>query len=181
MTNALDHWKTAGLLFASKLGELGDDDWVASTNCGSWNVREMVEHAVDYQRMYGRFLGAGPGVETELGDDPAAAWTEIRDALIAIYESPGTLERSFDFLPFGELVADQIAAPITDLVIHTWDIARATATDESLPDDICAFVLDGLRSVEEIIRGPGLYEAAIDPPPGASIATQMLCYAGRTA
>ena len=175
MISSLDYWKTAGDLFRNKLDELASEQWHAATNCVGWDVCAMVEHAIDYQRIFGRYLAAGSSVETDLGDDPASAWRQIRAALLAAYEAPGALDRTFDFMPFGETVGEQIAAPTTDLVIHTWDIARATGTDETLPEDICGHVLDGLRSVEDLIRAPGYYDPAVDPPPGADVKTQMLC------
>jgi uncharacterized protein (TIGR03086 family) len=153
--------------------------WNAPTPCDGWDVRTLVEHAVDYQRGYGAALGADQAVHTALGEDPAGSWSAIRSALIDIYGAPGILERSFDFLPIPGTVADQLIVPTADLLIHTWDLARAIGISDALPTDVCEGVLSAMRTLEESIRIPEWYGPAIEPPPGSDAQTLLLCFAGR--
>jgi uncharacterized protein (TIGR03086 family) len=176
----IDNWKTVIGLFTEKVDAVRPDQWASPTPCAEWDVTALVSHAVDYQRGYGVFLDAGPGIETELGADPAKAWTQIRPALVGAYDAPGALDRRFDFLAvFPGTVAEQVIVPTADLLIHTWDLARAIGADETLPADICEGVLAGMRLVEETIRIPELYGPALEAAPGADAQAQLLAFASR--
>jgi uncharacterized protein (TIGR03086 family) len=181
VVDRVENWNTVVELFTRRLGEVEADQWAAPTPCSEWDVRSLVEHAIDYQRGYGRFLGAGPGIETKLADDPAGAWDDVRNALVAAYGAPGALDRTFDFLVglADGKVAEQIIVPTLDLLFHTWDLARAIGANEALPPDVCADVLEAMRGVEKLIRIPEWYGPAIEPPPGADVQTQLLSFAGR--
>ena len=182
MTLWSDNWRTVIDLFTEAVGSVHPDQWDASTTCDGWDVRDLVEHAIDYQRGYGAFLGADTAIQTPLGDDPAAAWVQIRTALIDIYETPGTLERRFDFLSIVPgTVGEQLIVPTADLLIHTWDLARSIGINVELPSEICEGVLSKMRAVEVAIRIPELYGPAVEPPPGADAQTQLLCFTGRRA
>jgi uncharacterized protein (TIGR03086 family) len=175
----IDDWKTVVALFTENIDSVRHNQWGTPTICPDWDVRALVEHAVDYQRGYGLYLGAGDGIDAELGDDPAAAWGQVSSALIAAYDTPGALARSFDFIPFLTTVAEQIIVPTTDLLIHTWDLAHAIGADETMPSEVCEEVLAEMQRVEEIIRIPDWYGDAIEPPADADAQTRLLCFAGR--
>jgi uncharacterized protein (TIGR03086 family) len=181
VVDRVENWKTVVELFTRRLGEVETDQFAAPTPCSEWDVRSLVEHAIDYQRGYGRYLGAGLGIEAELGDDPAGTWDDVRNALVAAYGAPGALDRTFDFLVglADGTVAEQIIVPTVDLLLHTSDLARAIGAEETLPSDVCADVLEAMRGVEELIRIPEWYGPAFEPPPGADVQTQLLAFAGR--
>ena len=180
----VDDWTRMTERFATALLSVEPSQWDAPTPCSDWNVRQLVEHAIDYQRAYGVYLGAGHGIETEIGDDPVAAWSAIAGALRDVYARPGVLDQSFEFLRvFEPVVPDsvqyQLIVPTLDLTMHTWDLARAIGADESLPTDICARIIGPFTAVEHLWRIPELYGPAVVPPPDADIQTQLLSFAGR--
>lgn len=179
MTIWSDKWRTVIDLFTDAVGSVRPEQWVAPTTCDSWTVRQLVEHTIDYQRGYGAFLDADPNIQTPLGEDPTVAWAIVRAALIKVYESPGTLDRRFDFLPRPGSVGQQLIVPTADLLIHTWDLARSIGINEELPSEICDGVLSTMQEVEDAIRIPEWYGPATEPPPNADAQTRLLCFAGR--
>lgn len=66
-----------------------------------------------------------------------------------------------------------------DTLVHTWDLARATAQDEHLDAEAGTKALEFLRSVGEAIRGPGGFGPEITPSPGADTQTVLLNFGGR--
>ena len=70
---------------------------------------------------------------------------------------------------------------LSDLIVHGWDLARATGGDERLNPDTSAIVLEFLRPNDEVIEEYGNLRPEVDPPPGADAAVKLLCFAGRQA
>jgi hypothetical protein len=66
-----------------------------------------------------------------------------------------------------------------DMLIHTWDVARATGGDENVDPVASAQALSGLRSMGDALRGPGLFKAAVPPPAGADAITELMSFCGR--
>lgn len=74
-----------------------------------------------------------------------------------------------------------IDALTRDLVIHTWDLARAVDGDEQLPDDLVAAATALMASVGPEQRVPGLYGQQIPVASDADALTRLLALSGRKA
>src|SRR4051794_33211619 len=91
---------------------LAGDAWDRQTPCSDWTVRQLVGHLVGGNRLVARALRGEelppPGQlghrdpADQLGDDPAAAWQESADGLLAAFALPGVLERTHT-VPAGTL------------------------------------------------------------------------------
>ena len=66
-----------------------------------------------------------------------------------------------------------------DLVIHTWDLARAVGGDEHLPADLVAAATEAMKMVTDEARGPGLYGYPVAVPPDADAQRLLLASSGR--
>ena len=97
---------------------------------------------------------AGPSVD----DDPLGAFTAARDAVQAALDDPATAAQEYDGMfgrtTFAESVDGFLSA---DLVIHRWDLARATGQDETPPRRRGARVHEMLEPMDEKMRGPGAF------------------------
>ena len=71
-------------------------------------------------------------------------------------------------------------ALMRDLVIHTWDVARAVGGDEQLPADLVAAATAAMATVGPELRGPGFYGAQVPAPPGATALASLLALSGRS-
>ncbi len=67
----------------------------------------------------------------------------------------------------------------TDLLVHTWDLARATGQDERLDADAVSSAGGFLASIDDAIRVPGGFAPKITPSPQADDQTRFLNFAGR--
>ena len=71
-----------------------------------------------------------------------------------------------------------------DVLIHTWDLARATGLDERLDADEVHRQVVGVESlpaeVDEAMRGSGHYGPRVEVPPDADEQSRLLAFMGRT-
>ncbi|WIX82187.1 TIGR03086 family metal-binding protein [Amycolatopsis carbonis] len=144
----------AGTEFGRRLRLVAADQWSAPTPCADWNVRQLVNHVTRGNLNYIALLhGASAGDfrhlrdADALGTDPVAAYTASLTETAAAFSTPGALERLVDY-PLGRIRGAQaLAVRTTDTVIHTWDLARATGTDEALDADLVTWITTHLETI----------------------------------
>jgi len=140
-------------------------------------VRHLVEWVPGFfGERYGLDLGAVPSVD----DDPAAAWAAVRDALQAALDDPEVAALEADG-PMGRRSLEDMAAMIVvaDVLVHTWDLARATGQDEALDPDEVAGMLAGMEPMDEAIRGSGQFGPRVPVPDDADTQTKLIAFTGR--
>ena len=182
MSEIVERWKTLTEAFGQRLEAVRDDQWDSATPCTDFTVRQLVAHAIDVQRVVPKGLGASGAIDTPNGDDLKATWKAVRGAALEACSAEGALEKEIDSPLGGKMPAGQFfGGPASgDILIHTWDLARAIGADEKLPEDACRLALGFLQAVPAaFLRQPGRFDAAIEPPEGADIQTQLLCFTGR--
>ncbi|MEJ8279419.1 TIGR03086 family metal-binding protein [Pseudonocardia spirodelae] len=158
------------------------DAWDRPSPVGGWRARDVVGHLVEW---FPAFLESGAGITLPRGpdveDDPAGAWTTVRDAVQALLDDPATAARRLSNPHVGDLsVPDAVSRLFTaDVFMHTWDLARATGQDETLDPQRCAVMLEGMRTIEDLMRGSGQYGPRVDVPDDADVQTRFLAFIGR--
>lgn len=154
---------------------MNDDQLAADTPCEGWCVQDLVDHAVSTQI---NFAGGLVGADIPEGAD----WPAARDAIRSALGNEGVLEGMTEMPGMGQvpkMVPFGIAA--SDLLIHTWDLARAIGADETLPAEAVAATHAGLqRFPEQAMRSSGMFSGAVESAADADAQTQMLNFAGRT-
>ena len=173
----IDRYEQAADGFTDRLGAVADDQWDNPTPCTDWNVRQLVDHVIEIQRQIPEGLGASVGV----GDGATAqeTWSSVRNAALAALREPGVFERTMPGRG-GEVPVEMALLPrLSDLMLHTWDLARGTGSDERIDPDSAAVVLEFLKPNDEILRSTGTFGPKVDPPPGADAGIELLCFAGR--
>jgi uncharacterized protein (TIGR03086 family) len=131
------------------IGGVRDDQWTAATPCTEWNVRALVNHLVRGNRLFAAVLRGGQPAPAEpadvLGDDPRAAYRASADAVLEAFRQPGVLERVVT-APFGT-APGRVALHIrnTELLVHGWDLARATDQSTSFPEPLAQQELEFSR------------------------------------
>lgn len=158
--------------------------WAAASPCEGWTAAHLMGHLILGTKMISVVeTGEGPDHAADLlavaGDDPAGAYAVARDlALSALTaENLGKIIPT----PMGEMPLDQMIGMFMtgDALIHTWDLASAAGKDVTLDPVLCDQTYNKLLPVDGMIRSPGLFGPKIEPPAGASIQTQLLCFTGR--
>ena len=81
----------------------------------------------------------------------------------------------------GEVTKKQVLEVcINDLLIHTWDLARAIGADESLPEEAVQACYASLQKAPpEMLRGSGNLADPISVPRDADLQARLLAFTGR--
>jgi uncharacterized protein (TIGR03086 family) len=97
----------------------------------------------------------------------------------AALEDPANLEGTAE--AFGGMPKQQILGLlITDLLVHSWDLARSIGADETLPPAAVDAAMMGLtRMPEEMLRGGTMFGPAVEVPDTASPQDKLIAFAGR--
>jgi uncharacterized protein (TIGR03086 family) len=126
--------------FAAVADAIPAGGWSAPTPCTEWDARALVEHVIGFHE----FLLLRPmGVRADRPrDDEPARWRATCDALFAALAPQGALDRTTE-LPGGGTSTPRkmLAALTTDVVIHTWDLARSADIGFELDGELCAAAL----------------------------------------
>ena len=123
----------------------GSGRWSAPSPCTEWDARAVVEHVIGFHDvLLLRPMGAKP--ERPKGD-PAERWQLTLAALVSLFGRPGLFDGPIDVPAVGNNPPTRIqAAPLVgllsqDVLIHTWDLARAVGADDRLDPDLCRVLL----------------------------------------
>jgi uncharacterized protein (TIGR03086 family) len=146
-----------------------------------WRARDVVGHLVEW--FSGLFLGSW-GIERPafppIEDDPAGAWAVLRDTIQAALDDPAVASAEREILPgtmsFATAV-DQLGT--SDVLMHQWDLARATGGDERLDPDEVHALLVGMEPLDEILRQSGHYGPRVAVPDDADEQTRLIAFIGR--
>ena len=174
-----DRYRRVADRFSSVVDTVPEGSWNASSPCEGWTAREVVGHVVESQHGFLARFDLAPPLE---GDDPVQQWPAVRDAVQAALDDPGTAATEYDGM-FGRTTlaetVDQFMA--ADLVVHAWDIARATGLDdmEEIPADEVELLDARLRPMGDALRGPGVFGPEVPVPDDASPHERLLGFLGR--
>ena len=172
----IDRYEEAATGFTARLDAVADDQWTNPTPCTDWSVRELVDHVIAIQRQ----LPEGLGVAVDDGADVQATWKAVRDGALTALRQPGVLERTMPGMRGNEVPVEMALIPrLSDLHVHTWDLARATGGDERLSPEVAAIVLERLKPNDEALRKSGSFGPKVDPPLDADVQVELLCFLGR--
>jgi uncharacterized protein (TIGR03086 family) len=160
----------------------GVREWDVPSPVAEWTARDVVRHLVEW---FPPFLRAGAGIDLPAGpkvdDDPVEAWRVHVEGVQALLDDPATAGRRLTNPHIGDLplagAIDQFY--VSDVFMHTWDLARATGQDDRLDPEFCARLLGGMEPIEEVMRSSGQYGPRFPVPDDADAQTRMLAFIGR--
>jgi uncharacterized protein (TIGR03086 family) len=180
----LEYDERAGGRLAELIAGIPDDAWESTTPCEQWSVRDLVSHVVAGNVKY-RAIAAGadfePGApEVPIGDDPAAAYRETLQEMLAAWRVPGSLAREIG-LPRGRGRAEVAAwIHLAETLGHGWDLATATGQPADFDDDAVAACLAECRDRIPPERPPMVPFADAVSVQGGPLIDQLAGYLGRT-
>ena len=168
--------------FTRRVHGVEDESWERPAPCEGWVARDVVRHLVEWVPEFlfnfmAIELPAGPAVE----DDPVGAWEHLRRGLQAILDDPDLAGREIAG-PTGPTTVgaaiDQFV--LGDVLVHTWDLARATGQDETLVRTEVERMLAGLEAIpEEVLVSSGHYGPRVAVPDDADPQTRLIAVTGR--
>jgi uncharacterized protein (TIGR03086 family) len=147
----------------------------ADTPCDDWDVRTLLNHVLETQRY---FLSSARGEEASppspqppaaLSDDPVADFEAVRRDMLATYAEPGAVEKG----------GPALGVAFSDLLVHGWDIARATSQDEAMPDGLAAAAYETVHGKFTDEQRKGIFKPEVPIGDDASPQDRLLAYTGR--
>jgi uncharacterized protein (TIGR03086 family) len=182
----LTSFRRAQAGFSARVDAIGPDQWALPTPCTDWNVRALVNHLV-YEQVWVPPLLAGQTV-AEIGDrfegdlvgaDPAATWHSTSAASAAALAEPGALDRTVT-VSYGNLLAAVYCREmVSDLTIHSWDLARAIGAPEALDPELVDISLAHMEPMIDAWQEAGIFAPKIPAPTDADPQTRLLLLSGR--
>lgn len=180
MTETADRYRAVAAAFTERVASVPPDAWGNTTPCEGWVARDIITHVVEGS---GRFLGGaqvalpeGPSVDA----DPLGAWTTARDAMLAAVSDPEVAARSHES-PMGPMTFEQMVGffGVGDILVHTWDLARATGLDERLDPAEVTRLLTAMEPMDEVMRQGTAFGPKVDVPADADEQTRLIAFTGR--
>jgi uncharacterized protein (TIGR03086 family) len=162
----------------SRVAELlHPDQWALPTPCPEWDASAIVEHVIGFHE----YLILRPlGVRAHRPrSGPAARWAATSSVLFAALGAPGALDLTVE-LPGGghSSPRSMLAALTTDVLVHTWDLARAAGVDPALNDDLCVRACDAAAR-DRIGGASDMFAAPVPVAAQADAATKLVAMYGR--
>lgn len=165
--------------FDARVQATEPDAWDNVSPCDGWAARDVVALVSANLNRIGAGLVGGAPAEFDVAGDAAAQWNAARNGFAqAIAE--GDLSQTMPG-PMGEMSAGDLIGRIiaNDVLVHTWDLARAVGGDERLDPAAVSGRFKGMKPLDEMIRRPGAFGPKVTPPAGADEQTEFLCFLGR--
>lgn len=146
----------------------------APTPCDPWTVRDLIEHVIGGNQWAARLLAGASAAEamaqvkaTAFSGDLIADYTAGVQAQQAAFSADGALDRTVAHF-IGPVPARQfLGMRIGDVLIHSWDLARAAELDEQLPAGLVQAGLAIYEARAGQLAGTGMFGAGAQgaPPP----------------
>lgn len=178
-----ERYRKVAATFTERVRGVPADHWNDPAPCEGWVARDIVEHLVDWLPSLLRDGGIECFPEVPaVGTDPLGAWLVLDAGVQAILDDPVSSARTFSHPMAGTHRLDDALSMffLGDVLVHTWDLARATGQDESLDADEVAGMYAGIVPMDEILRQSGQYGPRVDVAEDADTQTKLIAFVGRT-
>jgi uncharacterized protein (TIGR03086 family) len=181
LTDAADRYRLVAGTFTETARRMPADAWDDPAPCEGWMARDVVGHMVEWMPA---FLASAP-IEVRagpsVGDDPLGAWVALSDSLQSALDDPEVAARTFTHERAGTHTIEAAIGMffLGDILVHTWDLARAGGFEVNLDPDEVHALLGGMEGMEEVLRESGHYGPRVEVPADADEQTRLIAFTGR--
>ena len=180
MSDAAKRYAKIADAFTERVRAVPQDAWDNPAPCDGWVARDVVKHLVEWvpgfcQSFAGIELASGPSPD----EDPVGAWEALDRAIRdAMAQADAT---TFD-TPMGKMTfAESMGTFVNgDVLVHTWDIARATGQDETLDPDEVHSLYASMEPMDAVLRDSGHFGPRVAVTDDADEQTKLIAFTGRT-
>jgi uncharacterized protein (TIGR03086 family) len=177
MDELVEHHRRACAGFSSVGALLGATQWELPTPCDEWDARVLVEHVIGFHD----FLLLRPlGVRANRPKTgPAERWTATSDAMFEALDTPGNIDRETELPGGGTSSPRAMLGTLTaDVLVHTWDLARAASVEPALDPELCTMAYDGARAAG-FGAATDMFDAEVAVAADTDPATRLIALCGR--
>ena len=180
MSETADRYRKVAAAFTERAEQVPADAWDHPAPCEGWVARDIVRHIVDtLDYFFGekRVAGDLPSVD----EDPVGAWKAARDQILKALDDPALATMEVDS-PMGRMTFEQLVGidGVGDVLVHTWDLARATGLDETLDPAEVSRLLAVMQPMDELMRSSDAFGPRVEVPDDADEQTKLIAFTGRT-
>lgn len=178
MPSAEENHRNASSRFATLVERT--TNWDVPTPVKEWTARQVVEHLLEW---FPDLLASGSAVRlAEVDtDDLVTAWRNRADEIQHLLDDSSVANGPYRSRMFGELTIgdfiDRFYTP--DIVMHSWDLARATGQDDTIPADFVTGAYEGMSQMADAIRSSGQFGDQQPVAPDATPQDRFIAFIGR--
>ena len=160
------------------------DQMELETPCTDWTVRDVIDHIAKGNAWAAANLGSETGTaprptESMVGGDPARALRDTSGSMLDAFTAPGARQKMLS-LPFGDMPGAAFAGVrATDLLVHGWDIAKATGQPTDFAPELNEIALAGARRTLTFDRAGSPFGAEQPVAADAPAADRLAGFLGR--
>lgn len=186
--NPSDQLRPGAEAVAALLADLTPEQLGAATPFAEWDVRGLLNHIVGGAHMFAAAFrgeapaghGPGDGPVDLVGSDPAGAWQRAAEAFAAGVDAPGALEQMVP-MPWGPTPGAVVFEILKfDVLVHAWDLARATGQSFDPPAAFVEAALEVARGmISPEMRNGVSFAAEVTAPAGATPIERLAAFTGR--
>ena len=154
----------------------GEGSWDRPSPCTDWDARGVVEHVIGFHDvLLLRPIGMKP--DRPRGD-PATRWAVTVPAIASALERAN--DRSVPESDAVHLDLRRILPMLTlDVLVHTWDLARAIGCEDGLDPELCEAVYGGVERKTQALRSSGMFGPAVAISDQADATSKLVAFLGR--
>ena len=159
MPNPIEMVEVAAQGFRSALEGVKAEQMSSPTPCSLWSVQQLINHNIKVSGFVQGILEGNVTVNPMEVDGslPAEGAVEALAANVAgvleLAKAPGLLQKTLE-TPFGPMVGGEfLMIPVTDMLIHTWDLAKATGQNTAIDGSLVNILYPGLVQQMPQMRG----------------------------
>ena len=181
MSESSERYRNIAGQFTERVKGVPEGAWDNPAPPEGWVARDVVRHLLEWVPG---FLESNSGISlpkaTTVDTDPVGAWTTFSDALQVVLDDPVVSAQEFEGRMGRQSVEKVIDMIVTsDVLLHTWDLARATGQDETLDAEEVHRMLEGMEPMDELLRNSGHYGPRVAVPDDADEQTKLIAFIGR--
>ena len=185
----LELFQRAQAQFTDRVDAVAPDQWEDEALPG-WTVADLVAHLVNEALWVPPLLAGEPfelvdgrfpeGTSDLLGDDPFTGWESAADDALSAFAEDDALIRTVRLSRGPTPATEYIEEMTADLVVHAWDLAKATDGDTDLDLEL---VTAALVFAERLPHDgvPGLFDPPLEVSDSAPPLIRLLARFGRKA
>jgi uncharacterized protein (TIGR03086 family) len=175
-------YETAHRPLIAVLEAVPAESWTHPSPCTDWSARDVLQHMIETQRSFLVERGLDLGEVPDVAADPVAAWRDHAKRVAEAIADDAVADSEYDGF-FGRTTVGATLAQfyVWDMVVHRWDIARASGVDAGLTDAELDQIESGADSFGEALYMDGICRPGAPVPADADRETRVLARLGRTA